>query len=258
MRRRWRSVVVLTLLVGFAGAVVLALVAGARRTDSSLARFERASRAADLEFDAGDATPRRARRVRAARPGVAAVGQLRQLTLVVDDGPVPRRPAAQVDDRSGGPSTGPGRRGTARHLDVADELTIGESSREQTARRVGDPLTLPHLQPADIEALSRRRGPPARGPARDLPHRRHRAPAARPRRPGRDGRRLVPTPAFLEQYRDAIGSLLGLGPAGAHRARRARRRRGLGRAARIFGKHRRVRRDQPRASRGRARSTRST
>ena len=32
LRRRWRSVVVLTLLVGFAGAVALSLFAGARRT----------------------------------------------------------------------------------------------------------------------------------------------------------------------------------------------------------------------------------
>ncbi|HEU5306840.1 MAG TPA: hypothetical protein VFW97_05910, partial [Acidimicrobiia bacterium] len=51
LRRRWRSVVVLTLLVGVSGAVVLALIAGARRTESSLARFERESRAADLELD---------------------------------------------------------------------------------------------------------------------------------------------------------------------------------------------------------------
>ena len=44
LRRRWRSVIVLTLFVGVAGAVVLALVAGARRTESSaLARFERST-----------------------------------------------------------------------------------------------------------------------------------------------------------------------------------------------------------------------
>ena len=34
-RRRWRSATVVTVLVGFVGAVVLALVAGARRTDTS-------------------------------------------------------------------------------------------------------------------------------------------------------------------------------------------------------------------------------
>ena len=75
LRRRWRSVVVLTLLVGFSGAVVLALVAGARRTESSLARFEDASRSADVEFDAGDVTPAQVdelRRVPGRRRGRAA------------------------------------------------------------------------------------------------------------------------------------------------------------------------------------------
>ena len=56
LRRRWRSVVVLTLLVGFIGAVVLALLGGARRTETSLARFEDRSRAATIEITAGEAT----------------------------------------------------------------------------------------------------------------------------------------------------------------------------------------------------------
>ena len=57
LRRRWRSVVVLTLLVGFVGAVVLALLAGARRTDTSLQRFEHASRVGTVEINAGEASP---------------------------------------------------------------------------------------------------------------------------------------------------------------------------------------------------------
>ena len=40
--------VVLTLLVGIVGAVVLGTLAGARRTDSSLRRFNDSSRAADV------------------------------------------------------------------------------------------------------------------------------------------------------------------------------------------------------------------
>src|SRR5262245_5055966 len=48
LRRRWRGAVVLTLLVGVVGAVVLAATAGARRTDSALARFNLVSRSADV------------------------------------------------------------------------------------------------------------------------------------------------------------------------------------------------------------------
>ena len=71
LQRRWRSVVVLTLLVGFVGAVVLALVAGARRTDTSLERFERSSRAGNIEVDVGAATAAQIDRFRHS-PGVAA------------------------------------------------------------------------------------------------------------------------------------------------------------------------------------------
>jgi hypothetical protein len=39
LRRRWRATVLLALLVGLAGGVVLAAVAGARRTDGALGRF---------------------------------------------------------------------------------------------------------------------------------------------------------------------------------------------------------------------------
>jgi len=99
LRRRWRSVVVLTLLVGFAGAVALALFAGARRTETALARFESTSRSANVEIDAGDTTPAKLARFRRT-PGVADVAQLHQLTLVSSGGQfLPA--AAQVDDRFG-------------------------------------------------------------------------------------------------------------------------------------------------------------
>ena len=56
IRRRWRRVVVLTLLVGVVGAVVLSTVAGARRSESALARFNASSRSANLELTVGDPT----------------------------------------------------------------------------------------------------------------------------------------------------------------------------------------------------------
>ena len=106
LRRRWRSIVVLTVLVGFAGAVVLALVAGARRTDSAVARFETAQPSRPtVEIDAGDTTPAELagvpphsgrRRGRAAAP--AHDGRRRRA--------VPRRPGHRSTTSSGGRSTG--------------------------------------------------------------------------------------------------------------------------------------------------------
>src|SRR5436190_272868 len=81
LRRRWLSVAALTLLVGFVGVVVLASVAGARRTASSLARFEDESRAADVEVNAGFATAEQMREF-AHTPNVAAVGELRVVGIV--------------------------------------------------------------------------------------------------------------------------------------------------------------------------------
>ena len=57
IRRRWRRVVVFTLLVGVVGGVVLSTAAGARRTRSALARFNASSRAGELELFVGDASP---------------------------------------------------------------------------------------------------------------------------------------------------------------------------------------------------------
>ena len=48
LRRRWGSVIVLTLLVGLVAAVVLASLAGARRTSSAFTRFQAETLAPDL------------------------------------------------------------------------------------------------------------------------------------------------------------------------------------------------------------------
>src|SRR5258706_4586838 len=56
IRRGWKRVVVLTFLVGVVGAVVLSSAAGARRSDSALARFNASSRSANLELTVGHPT----------------------------------------------------------------------------------------------------------------------------------------------------------------------------------------------------------
>ena len=50
IRRRWRGVLALTLLIAVVGAVVLAASAGARRTSTALERFREASLSADIEL----------------------------------------------------------------------------------------------------------------------------------------------------------------------------------------------------------------
>jgi predicted lysophospholipase L1 biosynthesis ABC-type transport system permease subunit len=210
LRRRWRSVIVLTLLVAFAGAVVLALVAGARRTETSLARFERESRSADVEFDAGDVTPAQVDELRRT-PGVVAVAQLQQLTLISRAGPFQNQflpSAAQIDHRFG---TEVDRarvvEGRAAHLDAVDELTIGEGLASLLHVGVGDRLRFASFDQADIEQADDAVAPHG-------PHVTFRI-IGIVRRPldlggrGAVGGVIVPTPAFLDRYRDEIGSYSG-------------------------------------------------
>ena len=48
LRRSWRTVLALTMLVGVGGAVVLTLIAGARRAETSYDRFRAETLAADV------------------------------------------------------------------------------------------------------------------------------------------------------------------------------------------------------------------
>jgi ABC-type lipoprotein release transport system permease subunit len=206
LRQRWRSVVVLTLLVAFAGAVVLALIAGARRTDSALARFETESRSAQIEVDAGTATPRQTERFRAT-PGVADAAELYQLTVALPNGNfLPT--AAQVDGRFGR-DVDRARvvDGRLARLDAVDEVNIGESLAEQLHLEVGDRLHFISFSPDDVHSAAQ--GLEPHGPDVVLRI------VGIVRRPldlggrGSAGGVLVLTPAFLERYRDEIGTFAG-------------------------------------------------
>ena len=199
----------LTLLVGFVGAVVLALVGGARRTDTSLARFEAWSRAASAEIDAGDATPAQIARLRRV-PGVAAVAELYQLTLVSASRFL--AVAGQVDDRFGS-DVDRARVVDGRLADQtrSDEITIGESLASEMHLEVGDRLTFHSYAPADIEVARANNAtdPKPHGP--DVSFR----VVGIVRRPldlggrGTAGGVVVPTAAFVGKYRDQIGSFGG-------------------------------------------------
>src|SRR5262249_45360449 len=81
MRHRWLGALVLIVLVGVVGGAFLASAAGARRTSSSLRRFESATGAATLEFN--DENGISADQIAELRrtPGVADIGVLHQLAM---------------------------------------------------------------------------------------------------------------------------------------------------------------------------------
>jgi hypothetical protein len=210
LRHRWRSALVLTLLVGFVGAVVLALVGGARRTETSLARFETFSRSARLEVDVGDATPDQIAELLRV-PGVVAIAQLYQLVLIRSDDEN-LAVAGQVDDTFG-TEVDRARVVEGRAADPAAplELNIGESFAEAHHLRVGDRARFASYSLEDV-ALSRANNaavPHPTGPAVDFRI------VGIVRRPldlgsrGTAGGVIVPTPAFVAQYRDQIGSYAG-------------------------------------------------
>ncbi len=144
LRRRWRSVALLTLIVVIVGAVVLATAAGARRSSTALARFNRYSRASDVEVDVDPSTT--AAQVEAFRhaPGVASVAMLHAYAQQVVGYPN-LQIAAAVDGRLGSVLDRArliaGRRQDPRR---PYEVTISEGSgpprdRRPSHRRLDDP-----------------------------------------------------------------------------------------------------------------------
>lgn len=83
LRKRWGSVIALTLLVGLVGAFVLATLAGAARTESAFTRFRDETNEADLTVFTPAADANSLARLRA-RPGVESVFAARALVGTVD------------------------------------------------------------------------------------------------------------------------------------------------------------------------------
>ncbi|MGZ6898624.1 MAG: FtsX-like permease family protein [Acidimicrobiia bacterium] len=207
LRRRWWRLVALALLVGVAGAGVLATVAGARRTSSSLRRFQASSRSADIEFAV--ARPSSAQLDRLARaPGVAAVGRLVAYGLVVPRAPDFYSVGARVD-HSFGVTVDRDRlvAGRAPDPDVPEEVTVGEGFAARLGLHVGDRFVAESFTGAQIARTLRGDhdvGPRA-GPKLAL----HVVGIVR--RPldlgdrAASGGLLVLTPAFARAYADRIG-----------------------------------------------------
>ena len=211
LRRQWKSVVALTLLVGFVGAVVLASVAGARRTATSLRRFEEYSREADVTVFGGDVTPAQLDALRATR-NVVAVAELRQLALGGDDESY-FPTAAAVDGRMGS-IVDRSRLISGRRADpsAADEVVLDEPIAADLHLRIGSVLRLQSYSQRDIDDyLKRDQAPPGglSGPSVAL------RVVGIERRPldlsAQDsaGGIVVLTPGFLRRYHDEIGSFTG-------------------------------------------------
>jgi hypothetical protein len=164
MRRRWRSLVVITLLVGVVGAIVLATAAGARRSSSSLQRFIEYSRSADVEVDARNPTPAQLDAFQHA-PGVAGFAVLNADSLTPDIGSN-LAIAAAVDDKFGSVADR-ARLVSGRRADPSapDEINIGETLAAQAHLRIGSYIEAGSMTPAQLKGLLRGRDPgPPQGP----------------------------------------------------------------------------------------------
>jgi ABC-type antimicrobial peptide transport system permease subunit len=169
LRRRWRSAIALALLVGVLGAIVLAAAAGARRSDSALARFTTFSRSADVSFlTAFQYTPT-ASEMNAVRhvPDVAAAGVVRFFAAGSKGLPSTDSIAAAVDGVEGN-SVERARvvAGRAANPSAIDELDVDEPLAAQAHLRVGSHLDLESFTPAQFKAAAASNGqlPPPAGP----------------------------------------------------------------------------------------------
>jgi ABC-type lipoprotein release transport system permease subunit len=229
MRHRWIGALVLVVLVGIVGGAVLASVAGARRTASSLSRFESATGAATLEFSVGDATRQQIDEFRRER-GVADLGVLRQMAIFNTDlgflptgGPIDHRWGRTIDR----PRLVEGRIAHGAH-----ELDIGPGLAKRAGLEVGDTVTFQSFTDDDVRTQSNTSSFDPHGPSPSL-HivgivRRPLDVGAR----GDTGGVLVMTRAFMHRYRHEIGTFSGKvirvrtehGDADVHSVTRAARR----------------------------------
>ncbi len=200
LRRRWRALLVVTLLVGLVGAVVLTALAGARRTDTAYDRLREAVGTSDASievspeyFDAIAALPQ----VESAAPGSYFFvfpqnfdGDVLTLAAVDD----------QLFTTSHRPLITDGR---APELDEPDAVMVNTEAAEQLGVGAGDSIVLVSMTPEQMELLINGGDPgePA-GPDIEV------TVAAIVRTEAEIANRtalMLFTPAFYDAYRDEVG-----------------------------------------------------
>ena len=162
IRRRWRGAIVVTLLVGVVGALVLATAAGARRSQTSLVRFNVYSRPEDLSLLPGPTgytpTPAQLDALRRVND-VTAIAVIRFYTLV----PLG---AAAVLASGGGVGIGAAVDGAMNNLvdryrviagrranpAATDEITVGESLAAELHLGVGGHIDAASYSFAQVQA----------------------------------------------------------------------------------------------------------
>jgi len=139
LRGRWRSTLLLAVLVGLIGALVLAAAAGARRSDTALDRFNAFSRTSDLEVSVGFPTAAQLDAFRRS-PGVGAFARLHGYSLGVSA--YPDLALAAPVDRTFGDIVDRSRVISGRQANprAPGEITIGESLAADLHLHVGSVL----------------------------------------------------------------------------------------------------------------------
>src|SRR5918995_1669367 len=149
LRRRWRSLLVVALLVGLVGVVVLTAVAGARRTESAYPRLLDALQTSDASVEV---SPEYFDEI-AGLPQVEAVAPA-SFFFVAPEGLEGEDilTMAAIDNRFNTVMDRPrlleGRRPL---LGRADEVLINEATADRLGLEAGDVLTLTSLTPEQLE-----------------------------------------------------------------------------------------------------------
>ena len=155
MRRHWRGTVVVMLLVGLVGAVTLAALSGARRSSSSLRRFNDVSRSSNIQVQLGSYTSAQLAALRRT-PGVEGVGIV-DLLFVGTTAPALQHQllAAPVDSALGTEVDRPRLiAGRLANPNTLDEINIGEGLAAMTHLRVGDTFDVVSMSQQTFEGLS--------------------------------------------------------------------------------------------------------
>src|SRR5437764_3578694 len=202
LRRRWRGTVVVMLLVGLVSAVTLAVLAGARRSSSSLRRFNDVSRSSNIQVQLGSYTPAQVASLRRT-PGVEGFGIVDLLFVGTTASALQHQLiAASVDGALGTEVDRPRLvAGRLANPNTVDEIDIGEGLAAMTHLRIGDTFDVVSMSPQAFDRLTH--GGPFRldGPKIDLHI------VGLIRRPldlaslGGTGGVLLLTPAFDRAYR---------------------------------------------------------
>jgi hypothetical protein len=173
LRRSWRSLLLLVLLVGVAGGAVLTTVAGARRSSTAYERFREATFASDMDVAFVDGPPdgdiAAAAETIAAMPEVAALARFDFPFIVpAKSGLYPFLEflaIAHADEASYKSDVDRSRilAGTLPDADAAEQIAIREGFAKEAELEVGDRIEVESYAPAQLDQLftTGDAGPPA-------------------------------------------------------------------------------------------------